>query len=432
MNRSSTSTPTSPTSAAAATPVPPASPVPSLIGTWKSAAAVGSPGATSVGSCSDFVWTVTTQTATDVSGSFSGTCLGSASITGTGTGHIDGSSVTININGNGSMSGLPSCPFSIGGTGTISGETIAVPYNGSTCLGPLSGTQTLQRSLLQPAPVAPALRDPVDGATVSSRRPTLTVNNATPRVPGDSMQYFFEVATDAGFSNRIFTPTVNETGGSTSYSIPNDLAYGTRYYWHVKSVEAGRSSGFSNSQSFVTLAAPAPTPAPTPDPAPNGSLDMRMAVVKNSPLDLANWAVTTSISVLDIRSSGVHVEFSKQNGGDRWPDVMPPGWSGPLQYTLGMCLRIGGTWYCSAVVEFWHGLDEGGGPPTQFAENWFYDSARWAPMTGHQPAPGETIGFFVCAGDCRNNTSGSLSPVKERSNVVLVAMPGGGGPRYTL
>ena len=45
-----------------------------------------------------------------------------------------------------------------------------------------------------------------------------------------------------------------------------------------------------------------------------------------------------------------------------------------------MCLRIGGTWYCSAVVEFWHGLDEGGGPPTQFAENWFYDSARWAPM----------------------------------------------------
>ena len=184
MSRSSTSTPTSPTSAAAATPVPPASSVPSLIGTWKSAAAVGSPGATSVGSCSDFVWTVTTQTATDVSGSFSGTCLGSASITGTGTGHIDGSSVTININGNGSMSGLPSCPFSIGGTGTISGETIAVPYNGSTCLGPLSGTQTLQRSLLQPAPVAPALRDPVDGATVSSRRPSpLRWHDAAPARP---------------------------------------------------------------------------------------------------------------------------------------------------------------------------------------------------------------------------------------------------------
>jgi hypothetical protein len=51
-------------------------------------------------------------------------------------------------------------------------------------------------------------------------------------------------------------------------------------------------------------------------------------------------------------------------------------------------------------------------------------------MTGHQPAQGETIGFFVCAGDCRNNREGSLSPVKERSNVVLVPMPGPGGGTF--
>ena len=62
--------------------------------------------------------------------------------------------------------------------------------------------------------------------------------------------------------------------------------------------------------------------------------------------------------------------------------------------------------------------------------NWFYDPIRWAPMTGHQPAVGETIGFFVCAGDCRNNVRGDLSPVKERSNIVLVKMPGPGGAVY--
>jgi len=33
------------------------------------------------------------------------------------------------------------------------------------------------------------------------------------------------------------------------------------------------------------------------------------------------------------------------------------------------------------------------------------------------------IGFFVCEGDCRNNPEGSVSPLRERSNVVLVPMP---------
>src|SRR5439155_6649360 len=117
----------------------------------------------------------------------------------------------------------------------------------------------------------------------------------------------------------------------------------------------------------------------------------------------------------------------KQDGGGRWPDVTPPGWGGGLQFTLGMCLNINARWYCSAVVEFWHGLDEAGGPASQVATNWFYDAARWAPMTGHQPSPGETVGFFVCAGDCRNNTRGDLSPVRERSNVVLIQWPGSTG-----
>jgi hypothetical protein len=51
-------------------------------------------------------------------------------------------------------------------------------------------------------------------------------------------------------------------------------------------------------------------------------------------------------------------------------------------------------------------------------------------MTFHQPEPGETIGFFVVAGDVRgfnNNTK-----VQERSNVVLVPMPDGGGATYTF
>jgi len=179
---------------------------------------------------------------------------------------------------------------------------------------------------------------------------------------------------------------------------------------------------------------PTPTPTPTPTPGPSGvasdHFDMSQATIRNSPLDLASWPITTALTTVDIRPSGIAVDFSKKDGPGRWPDVVPPGWDGGLQYTLGMCLNIGGRWYCSAVVQYWHGLPESGGEPWNYAMNWFYDPFRWAPMTGHQPAPGETIGFFVCAGDCRNNTRGDLSPVKERTNVVLVPMPGNGGATY--
>ena len=44
-------------------------------------------------------------------------------------------------------------------------------------------------------------------------------------------------------------------------------------------------------------------------------------------------------------------------------------------------------------------------------------------MTYHQPAVGERIGIFACAGNCRNDTTGAGSPVKERTNVVVVTMP---------
>ena len=140
--------------------------------------------------------------------------------------------------------------------------------------------------------------------------------------------------------------------------------------------------------------------------------------------------ITTTITALRLGPTGITVEFSKKDGPGRWPDVVPPGFDGPIQYTIGMALNINGRWYASAPIQMWHGRDEGGGPPSEYALNWFYDPGRWAPMTYHQPAVGEQVGFFVMAGDGRNNTLGSVSPVKERSNVVLVAMPTNAGATY--
>ena len=281
----------------------------------------------------------------------------------------------------------------------------------------------------------PGLVSPGINVTTDTLRPRFTFNNAPRSGPVGAITYLLEVADSDSFANKVATVTGGEQPNQTTLNISADLQYSKIYYWHVRAYDPTTIGPFSATRAFATPAPP-PAPDPTPAPTPGGpvsALDMvnlAAATILNSPRDIGRWPVTTAISLVDIRSNGVHVEFSKQSGPGRWPDVIPPGFSGPLQYTLGMVLNINGQWYASAPVEFWFGLDRAGGPPSQYAQNWFYDPGRWAPMTYHQPAVGEQIGFFVCAGDCRNTTTGDKSPVKERSNVVLLPNPGDGGGTF--
>jgi hypothetical protein len=142
-------------------------------------------------------------------------------------------------------------------------------------------------------------------------------------------------------------------------------------------------------------------------------------------------------------------EFSKRDGAGSWPDVTPPGWTGSLEYTMGMVEFINGKCYASAAVEFWRGLPASGGnvaqdivtkgqctafgagSTCQVAKNWYYDG-RWGNLAGYQPATGEIIGIFVVAGNLRGVTDGSQSPVQERSDVVLMPMPPLAGAKYTF
>jgi hypothetical protein len=279
---------------------------------------------------------------------------------------------------------------------------------------------------------APTLASPVDGVTTSSVKPALVARNATRSGPVGAITYAFQISDNQAFSSIVSAGVVNEQATQTSYTPAQDLANSTTYFWRVRAADPTTTGPWSVTQWFKTPAAiVVPTPPSTPtQPAAGDQLNMSAARILNSPFDLASWPITSSLTVVDMGPGGIAVEFSKKDGSGRWPDVTPPGWNGPLQYTLGMCLNIGGEWYCSAVVEFWHGLDRSGGPPDEYATNWFYDPIRWSPMTGHQPAVGETIGIFVCAGDCRNNPNGTLSPVKERTNVVLVKQPSSGGAVY--
>ena len=188
-------------------------------------------------------------------------------------------------------------------------------------------------------------------------------------------------------------------------------------------------------------------------PPPPTSLDLHDCPLTDNPTGVADWPVTTTITSVEFEPGGVdgvHVEFDKRDGAGRWPDITPPGWTGPLQYTLGFCERIGGKWYGSAAIQFWYGLNEMGGnvaqdivtktqctafglgSSCQVAKNWYYDG-RWGALAGYQPATDEIIGVFVAAGNLRGvHDDGSQSPVHERSNVVLVKMPGLAGAKYTF
>jgi hypothetical protein len=280
----------------------------------------------------------------------------------------------------------------------------------------------------------PVLVSPGINATIDTLRPRFAFNNAVRSGPVGAIAYLVEVAENDAFINRVAQWTGAEQTAQTSLEIPVDLAPNRVYYWHVRAYDPNVLGPFSPTRAFATAAGPSePIPGPMPNIGPvaaNDMMPLTSATVLNSPRDLPRWPITTAISLIDIRSNGVRVDFSKKSGPGRWPDVVPPGWDGPLQYTLGMVLNISGQYYASAPIEFWYGLEYAGGPPSQYALNWFYDPARWAPMTYHQPAVGEQIGFFVCAGDCRNAGDGGRSPVKERSNVVVVTMPGDSGATF--
>ena len=91
-------------------------------------------------------------------------------------------------------------------------------------------------------------------------------------------------------------------------------------------------------------------------------------------------------------------------------------------------MNIGGAWHTCSPIEFWYGLPASGGDITinnQIAVNWTY---YCGPMA-RQPQPGETVGFFVTAGDQRLKDA---AIVHERSNTVVIPFPASAGQTFTF
>lgn len=248
---------------------------------------------------------------------------------------------------------------------------------------------------------------------------TLTVNNVQRSGPTGPIVYRFEVSDSSTFGNILFAGTSPEgAGGRTSIAVTAPLTNGSTYYWRVQASDPanGVTTPYSTVFSFVVQ-----------------SFNFAQAVIWDNPADLALWPETSRVTSVEFTPYAFKVEFDKRTGPARWPDVVPPGFAGALQYTLGMCLNINNQWNCSAVVQFWYGRDLGAsGVPSDIGFEWFYNPARWGPMTFHQPAEGEMIGLFAAAGDLRGRhfTRETCPRVCERTNVVLIPFPARGASAY--
>ncbi len=254
---------------------------------------------------------------------------------------------------------------------------------------------------------APVVVSPTQGATLGTNG-TLAVNNAARTGPAGALLYRFEVSDSSAFGSLVFASTVDEHSGQTSVAMTAKLTSGATYFWRVQVSDPTNqvTSPYSSVSSFKYV-----------------PFDMAGATIVNSPPDLGSWPETARITKVEFTSGPFLVDFDKRTGPNRWPDVVPAGWTGALQYTLGLCGNIKGHWYCSAVVQFWHGRAlEDSGPSYGVSYEWFYDPVRWGAMAGYQPADGETVGVFVAAGNLRDGsyTRATCPRVCERSNVAFV------------
>ena len=150
---------------------------------------------------------------------------------------------------------------------------------------------------------APGVMAPSSGTKIAvDKQPvTLTVTNATTNGVRP-LAYLFEVATDASFTNKVFTrDSITPGDGQTSVKLPDPLATGRTYYWHARAADGANTGAFTSSINFDVFT-PIVINAPgLVSPAPNATADSIRPnfVVSNAPRSGPVGAITYLIEVAD-------------------------------------------------------------------------------------------------------------------------------------
>jgi hypothetical protein len=116
-------------------------------------------------------------------------------------------------------------------------------------------------------PLSPTVAGPIPGVDITAPKPldpqtgskiavdkqpiTLLVENASTSGVRP-LSYVFEVATDANFTNKVFTRDniAPGDGGRTSLRLPDPLTTGRTYYWHSRAQDGANTGSFSTAAAF--------------------------------------------------------------------------------------------------------------------------------------------------------------------------------------
>jgi hypothetical protein len=101
----------------------------------------------------------------------------------------------------------------------------------------------------------PTPASPVNGEVLTTRRPTLRVNNATKNEAVGAVGYYFNIALDQAFTQLVWTGATPE-GNPTQITIDHDLDPSTTHYWRVYANDGEAGTPWSPTAVFRTPAAP--------------------------------------------------------------------------------------------------------------------------------------------------------------------------------
>lgn len=150
-------------------------------------------------------------------------------------------------------------------------------------------------------------------------------------------------------------------------------------------------------------------------------IDLSNAVIHGSP-DIRTWPITVDL---------VGVEFKAGTRDDsecgvrpignmaKWPDVIPPGWDGPIYFCLWIFVKVRNVWHGAGVMEFYRGKTWTGAPPVTQWGDWFYGDAWGSELRDARPQYGTEVAFMVASGSQRLK---DVIGVRGRSQVMRVTL----------
>jgi hypothetical protein len=134
--------------------------------------------------------------------------------------------------------------LTVGNTGAVAAGSYTLSVSGTGGSPSATRSRDAVLNVFTQTPAAPTLTAPANSSINQSIRPTLTWSSVT-----QGQTYLIEVATDAAFTNVVFTSTPST---ATTINVGNALNFDTQYFWRARSTNVCGAGANSTVFSFRT------------------------------------------------------------------------------------------------------------------------------------------------------------------------------------